>query len=474
MPAQSDQDIPNLVENPERIPAARYYDDEFFRLECQRVWPHVWQMACRLELIPEIGDWVEYENLGHSAIIVRTRDGVKAFHNACRHRGVPIAGGTSKAHGNCAKTGFVCPFHGWRWNMDGANTHVYGKHLFSPDQLEAEDINLVPIRLETWGGCAFINYDWEAPGFRETMGPVAGRLEAHGVGNMRSEWWYGTVIPANWKVAMEAFMEGYHLRTTHPQLERIYPGMYVSSYEDETAQVYGANSMANMIGNSRKSDARAAIREQFDHMDMTSVGMAGMFHAKEMDIARALLDVDLPADLNQAIPQWYGIVQDQITRELREHGENVPDLNSVAVSDPVGSVEFMFPHYFMLPVFTSMASYRVRPLGPESCFFEIWSLTHVAAGKAHEVPLEPTVLAVDDPEFPAIPKQDFSNIPLQQKGLRTEGFKFMRLSRHVEGLISNYNRILDGYLKGTDKQALARATQELGGNFDGPVKDLGI
>ncbi len=472
MPALSDQEIPHLIENPERIPAARYHDDEFFRLECERVWPHVWQMACRLELIPEAGDWVEYENLGRSAIIVRTHDGVKAFQNACRHRGVPIAGGSGKTHGNCAKSGFVCPFHGWRWDMDGANTHVYGRHLFSPDQLEADDINLVPIRLETWGGCAFINYDGDAPGFRETMGPVADRLEAHGVGNMRSEWWYGTVIPANWKIAMEAFMEGYHVRTTHPQLERIYPGMYVSSYEDETAQVYGANSMANMIGNSRQSDAGAAIREQFDHMDMTSIGMAGMFHAKEMDIARSLLDVDLPEDLNQAIPMWYGIVQEQITSQLRERGEDVPDLNSVAVTDPVGGVEYMFPHYFMLPVFTSMASYRVRPLGPESCFFEIWSLTHVAEGESHEIPLEPTVLALDDAEFPAIPRQDFSNIPLQQKGLRTEGFKFMRLSRHVEGLISNYNRILDGYLKGTAQHTLARAIQELGGNFDGPIKNL--
>ncbi len=271
-----------------------------------------------------------------------------------------------------------------------------------------------------------------------------------------------------------SLLEGYHVRTTHPQLERIYPGMYVSSYEDETAQVYGANSMANMIGNSRQSEVRAAIREQFDHMDMTSQGMAGMFHAKEMDIARSLLDVDLPEDLNQAIPMWYGIVQDQITRQLRERGENVPDLNSVAVSDPVGGVEFMFPHYFMLPVFTSMASYRIRPLGPESCFFEIWSLTHVADGKAHESPMEPTVLPIDDPGFPAIPRQDFSNIPIQQKGLRTEGFEFMRLAKHVEGMISNYHRIIDGYLKGTDKAELAHATQELGGNFDGPIKDLNI
>ena len=49
--------------------------------------------TCRLEQIPEVGDWIEYTNVGHSILVVRTNDGVKAFHNACRHRGVPFAGG---------------------------------------------------------------------------------------------------------------------------------------------------------------------------------------------------------------------------------------------------------------------------------------------------------------------------------------------------------------------------------------------
>ena len=153
--------VPFPVSDPERIPAPRYYDAEFYQAELDHVWPHVWQMACRLEQIPDVGDWIEYSNVGSSVIIVRTDDGVKAFHNACRHRGVPIAGGygtdTGKlANGNCAKTGLVCPFHGWRWDMHGENTFVYGRHLFSERQLEADDINLRPCRVETAIGCAFM------------------------------------------------------------------------------------------------------------------------------------------------------------------------------------------------------------------------------------------------------------------------------------------------------------------------------
>ena len=83
-------EVPFEVKNRERIPVQRYYDEQFYKLECERVWPHIWQMACRLEQIPNAGDWVEYSNLGKSVIIVRTKEGVKAFHNACRHRGVQL------------------------------------------------------------------------------------------------------------------------------------------------------------------------------------------------------------------------------------------------------------------------------------------------------------------------------------------------------------------------------------------------
>src|ERR1700722_14146487 len=94
--------VPFQVTDPERIPVKRYYDLEFYELECKWLWPHVWQMACRLEQIPTVGDWVEYSNLGKSVIVIRTKEGVKAYHNACRHRGVQLAVG----HGNCKTSGF--------------------------------------------------------------------------------------------------------------------------------------------------------------------------------------------------------------------------------------------------------------------------------------------------------------------------------------------------------------------------------
>jgi nitrite reductase/ring-hydroxylating ferredoxin subunit len=464
--------VPFPVDDPERIPVQRYFDPEFYQMELDHVWPHVWQMACRLEQIPEVGDWIEYQNLGKSVIIVNTGEtGIKAYHNACRHRGVPIAGGKGNDHGNCKNSGFVCPFHGWRFNMHGENTFVYGAGLFSERQLEQADLNLIPCRVETAIGCAFINYDDEAPSLRATIGPLIDRLHAHNVDKLRAEWCFGTVLPANWKIAMEAFMEGYHVMKTHPQLQAASPTMYNSRYMEGGAGAPAA-------GMPKLTDPTLTFAQnidvQLESMALLSEGMAGMLHAKELEIARSLRDQtdNLPEDQNQAMMMWLGMVMQQITERLQAKGEPVPDLCAVAQSDPINAVEFLMPHYFLLPYFSSFSAYRIRPLGPESCFFEIWSLTTYPEGEEPDPVMAPTVLPYDSQDFPPIPRQDYSNIPIQQVGLHAKGFEFMRLSNKVEGMISNYQRIIDGYLAGLPAEKLALATNLLGGNFDGKIHDL--
>ncbi len=455
---------PFPVIDPELIPARRYYDDAFYRTECEHLWSRAWQMACRLEQIPDVGDWVEYAILDKSVIVVRTTGGVRAFHNHCRHRGVPLA--ETGGHGNCRGKGFICPFHGWRWSMEGECTFVYGRHLFDERLLDRGELALKPVRVDLWAGCAFITFDDDTAPLRDHLGPVADRLEARGADRLRTEWWFGTVLPANWKVAMEAFMEGYHVMKTHPQLQRKLPALYNGMYGNETGGI-GAPINPGL-------SVRENIQAQYEHMQLLNEGMAGLIHAKEVAIAGELLDVELPDNPAQAVPQWYGVVQAEITRRLRARGEDVPDLNAVAVSDPVDAVEFLFPNYFLLSFFSGMSSYRIRPLGPESCLFELWSLTHFAEGEAPPAPMQPVMLPYDSQDFPMIPRQDYSNIPMQQKGLHSQGFEAMRLSKAVEGLISNYQRLIDGYIAGLDSARLAQANRRLGGGFDGPIRDLDL
>ena len=88
--------------------------------------------------------------------------------------------------------------------------------------------------------------------------------------------------------------------------------------------------------------------------------------------------------------------------------------------------------------------------------------------------MEPTMLPYDSAEFPPIPRQDYSNIPINQVGLHAKGFEYMRLSKNIEGLISNFQRLVDGYIAGVPAEKLAKANNLLGGNFDGKIEDLGF
>jgi phenylpropionate dioxygenase-like ring-hydroxylating dioxygenase large terminal subunit len=181
----------------------------------------------------QVGDWIEYQNLGKSVIVVRTDDGVKAFHNACRHRGVPIAGGKGHGHGNCKSSGFVCPFHGWRYNMNGENTFVYGRQLFTERQLHPKDITWSPAGSRPGVAVPSSISTTTRRALLETFGPITKTIDAHNVEHLRAEWWYATVLPANWKLAMEAFMEGYHVTKTHPQLHNCLPAMYDGLYTNK-------------------------------------------------------------------------------------------------------------------------------------------------------------------------------------------------------------------------------------------------
>jgi hypothetical protein len=80
--------VPYPMTRTDRVPAKRYYDPEFYAAECELLWPRVWQMACYLAEIPNPGDYVTYEILGKSIIVLRVDETtVRAFHNGCRHRG---------------------------------------------------------------------------------------------------------------------------------------------------------------------------------------------------------------------------------------------------------------------------------------------------------------------------------------------------------------------------------------------------
>ena len=442
--------VPYAMEIPDRVRKERYFDPEFYWLECERLWPRVWQMACRLEEIPQPHDFVEYEFLDQSVVVLRTDDmGVTAFQNACRHRGVRLVEG----RGTCEQ-GFECPFHGWRYGPDGTNAGVRQRRTFSEHNLEPDEINLVPVRCEVWGGCAWINLDGDAPPLRECIEPAATVLDAWKVESLRTERWYACRLPVNWKLAIEAFVEMYHVVQTHPQL--VIPTRY------------GLREGAPF-------DRRSFIDADIQYLRAMSEGMDGMVHANDVRVAEGLRDIDLPDDPKSAMATWNRTLNDAVVSWHRDRGCDMPDLNDLDAQGLNETFYQCFPHYFVLPMYSSASSYRFRPLGPEETLMELWSLTRFPEGEEPGIPTPPEPWAPDDPRWPPIPAQDFSNLPRQQKGLHAKGFEYMRLSTGLEGHISNFERTIDGFLAGLPHERLLPAVQLLNvAPFDKPILDLGF
>ncbi len=442
--------VPFAMEQADRAPKQRYYDPDFYQLEVERLWPRVWQMACRLEEIPGPGDFVTYEFLDQSVVVVRTDDGeVRAFQNACRHRGVRLVQGRGTTD-----SGFTCPFHGWCYGPDGANTYIPLRTSFSEHNLAPGDLDLTPVRCELWGGCAWINLDDDAPPLRTCLEPAATILDAWKVESLRTEWWYACRLPVNWKLAEQAFQEMYHVVQTHPQL--VIPGM---RYGDRGAPF----------------EPRACVAAEIRYLRAMSDGMAGMVHADDVRIAESLADLELPAEPQEARATFYRALNQAVVDWHRRAGHDMPDLEVLETTGRNEPMGYCFPHYFVLPMYSSASSYRFRPLGPEETLMEIWSLTRYPEGTEPERPTPPEVWACDDPRWPPIPAQDFANLPRQQQGLHAAGLEYMRLSERAEGHLANFERTLDGFLAGLSYDELAGALRSVNVNpLEMPIVDLDL
>jgi phenylpropionate dioxygenase-like ring-hydroxylating dioxygenase large terminal subunit len=435
--------VPHAMDRDDFVAAERYVDPAFAALERERLWPRVWQMACRLEEIPSPGDYIEYVICDQSLLVVRVdADTVKAYFNACRHRATELATGT----GTFRDGRIICPFHGWRWDLDGDNTFVYGPHAFDPELLAPEALCLRQARVDTWGACVWINLDPAAPPLLEALDPVAGLLDPLGVADMRVVWWKETILPANWKMAQEAFMEGYHVPGTHPQLTLGHPERY--DPDSLTYAVYdGGHCSFQLRPNAQAQKGRQVGVGEFDaileSVRLLSSGLEAMTLPREVQVIEGMRHRPIPdgstfgAELVKAVYEYAA-------------GAGIP----LPPPDPAalarwGGMFFLFPNYFVLPQYGNALVYRVRPNGddPESCRFELWSLSIPPTGQ--EIPravVEGPYAPDDIDHWPRIPLQDFSNIGRQQRGLHSRSFDGLRLSHAYESGITTMHRQLDRYL----------------------------
>ena len=194
----------------------RYYDHDTKNLEWQRLWTRTWLIACVESDIPEDGDYSVFKILHEQILIVRQNDqSIRAFYNVCPHRGNRLI---ENDRGFVAH--FSCPFHSWKFGLDGCLRNITDEETFRPEVVQHRP-GLTEVRVETHCGLVFINLDPNAPPLEERLGLPNGYLEAYELNKMRvvrhsvSEW------QANWKTGIDAFYETYHLHAVHPETQGV-------------------------------------------------------------------------------------------------------------------------------------------------------------------------------------------------------------------------------------------------------------
>lgn len=438
------------------IRSGRYTDPDFTKLEFEKLWSRTWQMAARLDEVPEPGDYTVYDIGDESVIVVRVdTDTIKAFNNACPHRGTSLAVGC----GTFEHSRIICPFHGWRWGIDGMIQYVLEREQFHSGQLKDSDVSLRELKLEVYAGFVFINFDKNPPSFESFIAPVRQLIDDLAIGDMHHIWWKSVVAPANWKVALEAFLEAYHVPATHPQLETasaafIY-GDDVSGPPPEyshAGHVYETFSHGHgrflggqktpMAGHSTL--AGDPVDLMADRLTLLVEGMDAMIMKEDVDLVRALKGKPVPEGSTLG-----GEYVKALYATAAAQQRPMPKLER-EVLDQWGGEIFVFPNLLILPQAGNAMMYRIRPNGddPNSCIFEIFSTKTRPADEAiPRAVVEQMTDASDPAQFLQIPRQDFSNIPRIQRGLRTGGLKQIWLAGYFEQMILNLHQEIDRFIK---------------------------
>ena len=209
----------------ETLPAWAYTSPEFYAREVEHIFMKVWNFIGRADHIPNPGDYFTLEFAGVPVVVVRDKDDrqLRAFVNVCRHRGTILVEG----EGNCRA--FKCPYHSWVYGTDGAlvgTPEMQQTRNFDPAQYP-----LMPVRLDSWAGFLFINFDPNAGPLSEYLGDLPDNLGGHTASDLVCVRRRAYELKCNWKIFAENAKESYHLATVHRKTINQYASAEVAKYE---------------------------------------------------------------------------------------------------------------------------------------------------------------------------------------------------------------------------------------------------
>ncbi|MES2490164.1 MAG: aromatic ring-hydroxylating dioxygenase subunit alpha [Pseudomonadota bacterium] len=428
------------------IGAEAYTSVEYARAERDKLWRKVWQQVGRIEEIPEVGNYLAYEIHDDSIIIVRTAtDKIKAYHNVCPHRGrrlVDIPEGEKQSCGR--KTAFTCGFHGWRFNLEGENTHIPHKDDWC-DTLTPENTRLGEVKVDTWGGWVWINMDPNCESLSAYLNPAASLLEPFELQNMRYRWRKWGIFDCNWKVAMEAFNETYHVATTHPEFNKYgeFRGWARAQGKHSNIGYEAPKSMDQNQAGKLRVGTGADPRLSTAEMQMYTWQKANTNTTQTMVDAAQRLKDELPegTPAGEVLMHWLKSARaDDAAR-----GVVWPVVDPAHVGKS-GTAWQIFPNFQIGHAVNNALCYSARPYGddPNKCIFE--AAVYELFPKGQEPKTEWTFSPATEEAWCYVLGQDFSNMAAVQKGMKSAGFKGTKPNPYMERSTVNLHFNLAKYM----------------------------
>ncbi|MEP1551588.1 MAG: aromatic ring-hydroxylating dioxygenase subunit alpha [Paraglaciecola sp.] len=197
------------------LPAITFKDKDIYEQECDRVFASGWASIGCGQQISKPGDILPIRIAGQSLIAIRNKQGeIGVFHNVCRHKAAPLVDEP------CNKRSLVCPYHKWSFKIDGdllSAPRYFGNDNKVMTAEDKADKGLIKVRFAVWWDIIFVNIDGAAEPFEDFIKPLDKQLAIYPKDDIRMISTTDYSGEVNWKLAVDNFLDGYHVPFVHSQ-----------------------------------------------------------------------------------------------------------------------------------------------------------------------------------------------------------------------------------------------------------------
>ena len=428
---------------PVTVPAEAYVSKDYARAEQDRLWRKTWLQAGRIEEIPEVGSYITYDIGVDSVIITRTGpDEIRAYHNVCPHRGRRLIDTPpGQRHASGKRMSFVCGFHAWTFNLEGRCTYIEHKDDWQGALGEART-SLGKVQVDTWGGWIWINLDPDCAPLSAYLDPIPAMLDPFEPQNMRYRWRKWIVFNCNWKVAMEAFAETYHVASTHPEF------MEFGQFRG-WARNHGLHTNIGYEAPKDLEEDAAKLRLGTGGDPRITTAELQNYTWENANTNTTQTLVDAANRLKDELPE--GTPGPQVfqhwLKSAREHDAArgvVWPVIEPSHTAKAGTAWQVFPNFQIGQAVNNMLCYGAKPHGddPDMCIFEAAVYELFPRGEAPETAWEYTKAE----DWPPVLQQDFNNMAAVQQGMKNVGFRGTQPNPYMERSIASLHYNLAKYM----------------------------